>query len=146
MLIRKMFLEDIDTVVDQELEVFGSTLGTKMLNYELKENRYAHYFVMEDDEENIIGYIGLWCVFEKGQITNFYILPDYRGKKFGEKFLDYAMDYAKENGVQQLTLEVRESNKVAINLYQKHGFFVGGVRQKYYEDGENALLMVKEIR
>ncbi|XMB67949.1 ribosomal protein S18-alanine N-acetyltransferase [Mycoplasmatota bacterium zrk1] len=144
MLIRKMFPEDIDIVVDQELEVFGSTLGTKMLNYELTVNQYAHYFVLEDDEL-IIGYIGLWCVFEKGQITNFYIMPDYRGKRLGEKFLKFALEYFMEQGTRVISLEVRESNKAAINLYHKFGFVAGGIRKNYYEDGENALLMIKEI-
>jgi len=142
--IRKMFPEDIETVVNQELEVFGSTLGTKMLNYELGVNQYAYYYVVEKDDQ-IIGYIGLWCVFEKGQITNFYIMPDYRGEGIGNKVILFALNHFDDYGVKTITLEVRESNSVAFSLYQKHGFTEGGIRKNYYENGENARLMIKNL-
>jgi ribosomal-protein-alanine N-acetyltransferase len=42
----------------------------------------------------------------------------------------------------QFTLEVRRSNVAAIELYQRDGFRIAGVRRRYYQDnGEDALIM-----
>jgi len=42
----------------------------------------------------------------------------------------------------QFTLEVRRSNKAAIDLYERDGFRVAGIRRRYYQDnGEDALIM-----
>jgi len=42
----------------------------------------------------------------------------------------------------QFTLEVRRSNQAAIDLYQRDGFRVAGLRRRYYQDnGEDALIM-----
>jgi ribosomal-protein-alanine N-acetyltransferase len=42
----------------------------------------------------------------------------------------------------QFTLEVRRSNQAAIELYQRDGFRIAGLRRRYYQDnGEDALIM-----
>jgi ribosomal-protein-alanine N-acetyltransferase len=50
-----------------------------------------------------------------------------------------------KNSIENLTLEVRESNIYAMELYRKLGFKKGAVRKAYYEDGEDALLMVLDL-
>ncbi len=50
-------------------------------------------------------------------------------------------------GLTVLTLEVRESNYAAQNLYEKYGFKKLGVRKRYYSDNrEDAWIMTKELR
>ncbi len=44
-----------------------------------------------------------------------------------------------------LTLEVRVSNNYAIKIYEQIGFKVGTIRKKYYENNEDALLMVLDL-
>lgn len=142
-IIRPMVPEDIETVVKHEEIVFGNSLGEKLLFFELTENQFAEYYILED-EGNVIGYIGLWCIFENGQITNFYIHPDKQGNGYGSKLLEYALEIFK-NKVNVITLEVRKSNFKAKSLYESHGFNIGGIRKNYYENSEDALLMVYEI-
>ena len=48
-------------------------------------------------------------------------------------------------GVNKVFLEVRSSNISAIALYEKKGYTKISVRKKYYADGEDALVMVKEL-
>ncbi len=141
-MIRPMNPEDIDTIVEHEKLVFGHSLGEEMLHYELLKNQFAEYYVLDID--GIVGYIGMWCVFENGQITNFYIHPTKQGMGYGKMLLEYALDIFKEK-VQTVTLEVRKSNERAQKIYQRYGFTVGGVRRNYYKNGEDALLMVLEI-
>lgn len=141
-MIRPMTPEDIDIIVEHEELVFGTSLGSEMLHYELLKNQFAEYYVL--DVDGVIGYIGMWCVFENGQITNFYIHPDVQGKGFGKMLLEYALNIFREK-VSILTLEVRVSNTRAQEMYKKYGFEVGGVRKNYYKNGEDALLMVLDL-
>ena len=88
------------------------------------------------------GYIGLWRILDEGPITNIAIDPEYRGRKLGSTLFKYAIDEMKSAGTNSFTLEVRESNRVAIRLYESFGFKMAGRRKNYYQDNqEDALLM-----
>ncbi|WP_243292904.1 ribosomal protein S18-alanine N-acetyltransferase [Bacillus sp. FJAT-47783] len=139
--VRKMTIEDIEPVHAIERESFSSPWTKRAFEQELTENKFAYYFIIELGE-NIVGYCGLWIVFDDAQITNIAVLPQYRGRNLGEKLLSYVMDYAKELQAEQMTLEVRVSNHIAQALYKKLGFEAVGVRKNYYSDNqEDALLM-----
>ncbi len=142
-MIRPMTPEDIPIIVEHEQIVFGNSLGEKLLLFELMENQFAEYYVL--DVDGVIGYIGLWCIFENGQITNFYIHPSQQGKGYGKQLLEYALKIFKEK-VEVITLEVRVSNDKARQLYESYGFRVGGTRRNYYKNGEDAFLMVYEVK
>lgn len=139
--IRKMLLKDIDEVMKIDQDSFSTPWTEDIFIHEVEENDYAHYFVVETDGK-VIGYVGLWIVYEDAQITNIAILEKYRGYKIGEKLFGYGLQYAKGNGAERLSLEVRVSNKIAQNLYRKFGLVPGGIRKKYYtNDNEDALVM-----
>ncbi|EQB34826.1 hypothetical protein M948_20840 [Virgibacillus sp. CM-4] len=139
--IRRMEIMDIDAVIEVERTSFSTSWTKDIFYQEISDNPYAHYFVMELDKK-IIGYIGTWIVLDDAQITNLAIQPIYRGKRLGEKLFHYTMQYAIIRGVSRLSLEVRESNKIAQNLYQKFGLVPGGLRKNYYTDNqEDAIVM-----
>lgn len=139
--IRQMTVEDIPSIVHIDEQSFQTPWTEEVYVQELTNNDYATYFVVESEEE-IIGYIGLWIVLEDAQVTNIAILPKYRGYKIGEKLFGFAVQYLMNQQVERLSLEVRESNETAQNLYRKFGLVAGGIRKNYYKDnGEDALLM-----
>ncbi|CDQ41455.1 ribosomal protein S18-alanine N-acetyltransferase [Virgibacillus salexigens] len=139
--IRRMEIMDIDAVIEVERTSFSTSWTKDIFYQEISDNPYAHYFVMELDKK-IIGYIGTWIVLDDAQITNLAIQPIYRGKSLGEKLFHYTMQYAIIRGVSRLSLEVRESNTIAQNLYQKFGLVPGGLRKNYYTDNqEDAIVM-----
>ena len=51
------------------------------------------------------------------------ILPEYRGNGFVRQLLDKAELVAQEAGAAQITLQVEEINKVAVNIYQMNRYF-----------------------
>ena len=107
---------------------------------ELK-NRVAHYTVLEKDEE-IIGYCGMWVLFEEAHITNIAIHPEHRGNGYGKQLLQASMRVAASFGAEMMTLEVREHNTVAQRMYDEMDFSQQGRRKRYYTDtGEDALLL-----
>ncbi len=63
----------------------------------------------------------------------------------GRYLLARAIEFASERDVRLLTLEVRVSNRRAVDFYDRHGFASVYVRREYYQDGEDALVMHKTL-
>ncbi|HEX2914044.1 MAG TPA: ribosomal protein S18-alanine N-acetyltransferase [Chloroflexia bacterium] len=101
--------------------------------------------IVENGPKNpnpIIGYGGLWLMMDEAHITTLGVSPEYRGRGLGEFLLVGLIDVAMALGASWLTLEVRVSNTVAQNLYNKYTFKEAGVRRKYYTDNnEDAYIM-----
>lgn len=103
-------------------------------------NGVARYFVMEDNGK-AVGYIGYWWSFFEVQITFLAVHPDYRRRGIAEKLIDYVSKDCQEQDIETIQLEVRAGNVPAISLYEKCGFVRVGLRPKYYEGKEDAVLM-----
>lgn len=90
----------------------------------------------------IIGFAGMWIMFDEAHVTTIGVHPDERGNGLGELLLVQLFIEATARGAEMLTLEVRVSNDSAQALYQKYGFERQGVRRRYYSDnGEDAYIM-----
>jgi [ribosomal protein S18]-alanine N-acetyltransferase len=138
---RYMKEEDINQILEVEHASFATPWSREAFYNEIYNNKFAVYIVLEEDEK-VIGYVGAWVVIDEAHVTNLAILPSYRGKKLGEALLRKMMTVAKEMGARSMTLEVRVTNNVAQSLYRKLGFQNGGIRKNYYTDNqEDALVM-----
>ena len=80
---RLMKLEDIDQILKIEEASFPVPWSREAFENELTLNQFAFYVVLEDSER-IFGYCGCWVIVDEAHITNIAILPEYRGKKYGE--------------------------------------------------------------
>lgn len=138
--IRRMSHEDVPGVFDLEQASFQHSSWTiDAFYYELEQNNFAHYFVLEYDQR-IIGYLGLWVVVDQAQVTTIAIDAAYQGHGLGQMLLKYGMNYVGSIAT-VMSLEVRVDNVVAQHVYRKLGFQFGGKRKNYYGDGEDALVM-----
>ena len=91
----------------------------------------------------VCAYGGMMVAVDEGQITNIATHPDYRRRGYGRAIVESLIKYAKINGLDSISLEVRESNRAAIDLYTKLGFKVEGKRKDFYTKPiENALIMI----
>ena len=91
----------------------------------------------------VCAYGGMMVAVDEGQITNIATHPDYRRQGFGRAIVESLIKYAKMNGLDSISLEVRESNRAAIDLYTSLGFKVEGKRKDFYtKPTENALIMI----
>ena len=131
--------ENVEGVSLVEKTCFSTPWSLESFQNDLT-NDNAVYFCLEDDGK-VIGYVGMWESFGEGNINNIAILPEYRRKGYAKLLLEHLISYGKEHKLTFLTLEVRESNEGARSLYQKMGFVRVGVRKKYYERTEDAILM-----
>lgn len=90
----------------------------------------------------IAGFAGLWFVLDEAHVVTIGLREVDRRKGIGELLLISGIEQAVENDSRVVTLEVRKSNTVAIELYRKYGFQEVGLRRRYYSDnGEDAVIM-----
>lgn len=141
--VRKMGFRDIKKVVELEEKYLLESLGEKLLASELSEkNNGVSFYVIENDDV-VIGYIGRYYFFQEAEVLNFVVDESYQRQGYGQKLFDKMVEDMKD--VKKITLEVRASNIKGINFYTKNGFKQVGVRKKYYKNGEDALLLLKEF-
>ena len=111
---------------------FSSPWSLNSLNKELS-NEKATYIIVKLGNK-VVGFGGMWILFDEADITNIAVHPEYRGHNFGDIIVENLIKTAKELGASCMTLEVRASNTPAINLYKKHNFSIEGTRKNFYEN------------
>ena len=90
----------------------------------------------------VVGYITYSVVLGEVQIANVAVHPDFRRCGIAERLLKKLYDDSVSDKMSIITLEVRESNLPAINLYKKCSFIECGKRKNYYKNpSEDAILM-----
>ena len=89
-----------------------------------------------------VGFLSAWNVADELHILHIGAAPSERRRGVGRALMRGAFDHARRQGTTLLVLEVRRSNTPAIRLYRAFGFFVSGLRRRYYSDGEDAVDML----
>jgi ribosomal-protein-alanine N-acetyltransferase len=79
-----------------------------------------------------------------GHIKDIAVRGDRRGEGIGATLLERALGVLGTQGVRSVKLEVRESNTRARSLYRQYGFVHRRTVPRYYSDGENALVLVRD--
>ena len=108
----------------------------------------AYYCYIYEVNNEIRGYIIFNTVLDELHLLNICIAPAYQNKGYGQLLLDWLIDFARVNKIKTLYLEVRSSNRAAIQLYETSGFNEVGCRHAYYpaKNGkEDALLFAYEL-
>lgn len=142
--VRKMDLSDVPFVYEEEIKIFGKSLGEMTLYNEILYNKMSRYFIALVDKKRA-AYIGSWLTIPNAEILNLFVVEEQRGLHLGAKLVDEVIKVCKKEDIEMLSLEVRVSNEIAIKMYEKIGFKVGTIRKKYYENNEDALLMVLDL-
>jgi ribosomal-protein-alanine N-acetyltransferase len=99
-------------------------------------------------EERVAGYAILSVAAGEAHILNLCVDPDFRALGYGELMLDELLYRARSASVREIFLEVRPSNKTAIDLYRKKGFHQIAARPAYYqadEGREDAAVFAKKL-
>ena len=94
------------------------------------------------NHSELLGMGCFWSILEEAHITILAVHPQYHGQGLGKALLYSLLRTATDLGLERATLEVRDSNLVAISLYEKFGFKTAGKRRGYYKDNnEDALIL-----
>lgn len=138
--ISKMQPEDLEKVIEIETSSFSNPWSKKSFLSALKSD-YS-YMITAKSSENILGYAGMYSVQGEGYVYNIAVDKCHRKCGIGTLLLSDLIQYSRESNLRFLSLEVRESNTSAIDLYSKLGFINQGVRKSFYDKPtENAVIM-----
>ncbi len=96
--------------------------------------------VIVDDDGKVAGYYSYNVVCGDGYVNNVAVREDLRGRGIGKALIRDMVYTASLYGLNGLTLEVRSSNAAARGLYESFGFKVGGIRKKFYQNTEDAII------
>lgn len=136
MLIREYKKEDI-----KELNKLGLLLHE---NYKFTLDKFSYCNVIQLENE-IIGFVIYSVIYERAEIVDIVINPSHRKKGYASLLLNNVINTLKQEGIENITLEVSETNNKAIGVYKKLGFKVVTKRKKYYNENDG-YLMKKDLR
>ncbi|HEY3298204.1 MAG TPA: ribosomal protein S18-alanine N-acetyltransferase [Armatimonadota bacterium] len=135
-----MQLEDVEAVAQLDKLCFATPWSVSA--YITEVHNHSGYYIVAKTDGKIIGFAGEWLIMDEAHITTIGVDPEFRGKRIGERLLVSLLSEAMSRGARRATLEVRRSNQVAQNLYNKYGFHTVSIRRGYYTDNsEDAMVM-----
>ena len=131
-MLRELKIEDIEE----------ANLLLSKFNYQIKKESFYNIFLKSLVYYNngIKGIIVYDLLYDRIEIEYIIVDAEYRKKGIGTLLLNEI----EQKGIKNITLEVRESNKEAIEFYKKNGYRIEAIRKNYY-GSENGYLMLKEL-
>lgn len=142
--IRAMKEEDVQAIANIESSCFSKPWTEDNVRYEIKGNPCAHIFIATIDEE-IVGYLDFMITFNSATISRICVLGEYRRKGIAQALLNKMFEVVskQDEKVEWITLEVRKDNEAAQKLYKKNHWEEITIKKNYYDDGTDAIYMVR---
>ncbi len=139
--ISTMILDDLEQMKDTLYSDFDNFWSYNVLKQEL-ENKNTTYVVAKENSQ-IVGFAGISVCFDEATLNNIVVKKSCRGRGIGGELLETLIELCADLNMKSLTLEVNSLNTPAINLYEKFGFKNLGIRKKYYNNSQDAIIMTK---
>jgi [ribosomal protein S18]-alanine N-acetyltransferase len=137
-----MTAADLDQVMELERAIFPKPWRRSFFLADI--NRPQGLSVVAEEDGVILGYAVAWGT-EETHLANLAVSEHERGKGLGGKLLDEVIAFAQRNKAGSMYLEVRVSNTVARKFYSERGFVPTFLRKGYYENGEDAVIMERDV-
>lgn len=137
--LRRRHLADI-LPIEQASYPLPWTIGVFQSEIEMMRCGERHYLVARDGHD-LVGYGGLLFAVGDAHVTNIAVAASRQRQGIATRLLAELAFAAIDHGCDALTLEVRVGNVGAQALYREFGFIPAGIRKKYYENVEDAMVM-----
>ena len=140
-MIKKLTINDVDyieQIFNLEKDIFKNSAFSKESTENLvkADNSFIYAYLVD---EKICGYLMVLDSIDVYEILAIATVEEYRNKGIAQELLDKIK-------TKDIFLEVRESNKKAINFYKKNNFKQISIRKGYYSDPtEDAIIMKMEV-
>lgn len=139
--------EDLDGVLAIEDASFNNPTTREWYEAELKRPEVCYIYVLRTETVHVAAFCAFWLVGDQAHINQLAVMPQLRRQGIGRQLLDGILDEVAHLGAAELTLEVRESNTPALELYARAGFERMAVRKNYYTNPvEDAFILVRAIK
>jgi len=131
-MIQEITKENINLIIENEL------ITKETIIFELDNNPFGKYLILKENND-IIGYIYYSDIYERAEINQIKINKKHRNCGKGSLLLEKMIKTVEKD----ITLEVKETNLPAINMYKKYGFVQKAIRKGYYQ-GIDGILMERK--
>lgn len=142
--IEELKIDHLNEIIPIEKESFTANPWKYHMFLDAISNDINQGFVIKY-ENNVIGYIIVQAVKMEVSILNLAVKTEYRRKGYGRMLLKCVVDYYRSKKKDFIFLEVRTSNTRAQLLYKAMGFIQVGIRKQYYENKEDALVLMLKL-
>jgi [ribosomal protein S18]-alanine N-acetyltransferase len=143
-LVREGVPADLHAIARLERASFSDPWPREALLTELHVDRLRRPLVAENDGA-VIGFLMAWSVVDELHIINLAVDEIWRRRAVGTRLLEAALAAGRDEGCVLATLEVRSGNLSARAFYLRHAFLETGLRRRYYQDGEDAVIMTRQL-
>ncbi|MFU8816386.1 MAG: ribosomal protein S18-alanine N-acetyltransferase [Pseudomonadales bacterium] len=143
--LRPMVAEDLDQVFENEIRSYEFPWSKANLSDCLAARHECWVLLLN---MRIIGHGILSVGAGEAHLLNVCVSRDHQGEGYGRLLVTHMLERARARGVDMIFLEVRPSNRTAIQLYHSLGFNEIGVRKDYYPahtGHEDAQVMALDI-
>lgn len=133
---------DLDAIEDISAQCFDNPWTRASIASDL-ERSWTRVLVVEGHRggKGVVGFVHFWLVADEVQVMNVAVAPRGRRMGYARALVAAMISYARALRSESVHLEVRAGNAAAIGLYAGFGFVPTGRRERYYDDGEDAVLM-----
>jgi ribosomal-protein-alanine N-acetyltransferase len=145
--LRRLLLENLGEIEDIERRSYPTPWSRSMFAGELAKpsSICLGAFQADDEDGPLVGYLIVSRYVDAWHVMNVAVDPEHRGRGVATMLLERLFDVTADDARRGYTLEVRISNRKAIELYERLGFRSRGLRRGYYTDNrEDALIMWKD--
>jgi ribosomal-protein-alanine N-acetyltransferase len=140
--VAQMHRRDIRDIMPIEEVVYPKPWTQKVFADEIEMmNRGHRYYAVAHIGRELVGYCGLLFADTDAHVTNIAVHPDWQQRGIATELMLELAWHARQRKCEALTLEVRHTNTAAQELYRRFGFVPAGVRRKYYENTDDAIVM-----
>ena len=139
-----MAREHIAALAQLEKECFSAPWSENALMEELSNPNAVFRVALKNGQ--VAGYVGMLHVLDERDICNVAVFSQFRRQGIASALLQSLLDYAKEQKMALITLEVREANQGAQAFYRTMGFEFVGLRKNFYDKPrEHGVLMSRSV-
>lgn len=135
--------DDLDAIHQIESASFPTPWRRAFFESELRAD--FRYNLVARRGGLVIGYLFAMWLFDELHVNKIAVAAEERRKGIADLLMARCFEFARQNGVSTISLEVRRSNMGAQEFYRHLEFKSSYVRPHYYPDGEAAVVMTREL-
>jgi len=112
---------------------------------ELTNSKRICLGIIDPQTKKLLGLCSAWIVIDELHITSIAVHPKHQRKGLGKFLVSDLIKRSKSLRINEIYLEVKETNEPAKAFYKSIGFKIEGTRSNLYKDGSDALIFKKQL-
>lgn len=135
--------KDLDAIHRLEVSAFPAPWRREFFENELSGESRLHFVARR--RGRLVAYVFAMWFFDEMHVNKIAVAESDRRKGIADALMERLLDFARDNGITTISLEVRQSNGGAQKFYEHLEFAPLYIRPRYYPDGEAAVVMVRQL-